>query len=197
MWSQYKDWIYYGKRHVRAPVEGFNLNRSAVDAGASIDQGGNMHTMLCDLFGMHDVREDNCELQPEVQGDEEHIVYDEADGGDIQKYEHLLKKADKPFHDKTRHSKLSAIVHLYNLKCMGGVSNTIFSAFLEFVNLLLFVDDGVLPVNIYEAKKILRDMGLGYEKILSCRSNGMLFWKGNKDLDSCAKCGQSKWKDEI
>jgi hypothetical protein len=67
---------------------------------------------------------------------------------------------------------------------MGGVSNTTFSAFLEFFNQLLPDDGGALPVNTYEAKKILRDMGLGYEKILTCRNNCMLFWKGNKDLNS-------------
>jgi hypothetical protein len=41
-----------------------------------------MHAMLRDLFDMHDVREDNCEPQPGVQGDEEHLVDDEAGGGD-------------------------------------------------------------------------------------------------------------------
>jgi hypothetical protein len=93
-----------------------------------------MHVMLCDLFSMHDVREDNCEPQPKVQGDEEHIVYGEADGGDSQKSEDLLKKVDKLLHDKSRHSKLSVTIHLNNLKYMGGVSNTIFSALLEFFN---------------------------------------------------------------
>jgi hypothetical protein len=40
----------------------------------------------------------------------------------------LLKKAEKPLHAGTKHSKLSVIVvHLYNLKCVGGVSNTAFS----------------------------------------------------------------------
>ena len=80
---------------------------------------------------------------------------------------------------------------------MGGVSNTTFSAFLKFFNQLLLDDGGALPVNTYEAKKFMRDMGLGYEKILACRNYYMLFWKGNKDLDSCVKCGQSKWNDEI
>jgi hypothetical protein len=109
--------------------------------------------MLRDLFGMHDVREDNCEPQPEVQDDEEHLVDDEADGGDNwKKYEDLLKKADKPLHNKTRHSKLSATVHLYNLKCMGEISNMTFSAFLKFFNQLLLDDGGALPVNTYEAK---------------------------------------------
>jgi hypothetical protein len=131
MWPQYKDWIYHGKRPVRAPVKGSNLNPPTANVSASIDQGGNMHTMFCDLFGMHTVREDNCEPQLGVQGDEEHLVDDEADGSDRKKkYKDLLKKEDKLLHGKTRHSKLSATVHLYNLKCMGGVSNTTFSAFL-------------------------------------------------------------------
>jgi Zn ribbon nucleic-acid-binding protein len=80
---------------------------------------------------------------------------------------------------------------------MGGVSNTTFLAFLEFLNQLLPDDGGALPVNTYEAKIFLKDMGLGYEKIPACRNDCMLLWKGNKDLDSCVKCGQSKWNDEI
>jgi Zn ribbon nucleic-acid-binding protein len=62
----------------------------------------------------------------------------------------------------------------------------------------LLPDDGeALPVNTYEAKKFLKDMGLEYEKILTCCNDYMLLWKDNKDLDSCVKCGQSKWKDEV
>ena len=52
-------------------------------------------------------------------------------------------------------------------------------------------------MSTYEAKKFLRDMGLGYEKISACHNNCMLFWNGNKDLDSCNICGESKWNDEI
>ena len=40
-------------------------------------------------------------------------------------------------------------------------------------------------------------MRLEYEKILACHNDGMLFWKGNKDLDSCTVCEESKWKDDI
>jgi Zn ribbon nucleic-acid-binding protein len=73
----------------------------------------------------------------------------------------------------------------------------IFLSFLEFINQLLLVEDGALPINTYEVKKFLRDMGLGYEKIPACLNDCMLFWKDNKDLDSCVKCGKSKWKDKI
>jgi hypothetical protein len=40
-----------------------------------------MYAMLRDLYGMHDVREDNCEPQPGVQGHEEYLVNDKADIG--------------------------------------------------------------------------------------------------------------------
>ena len=47
------------------------------------------------------------------------------------------------------------------------------------------------------AGNALRDMGLGYEKIPVRHNDCMLFWNDNKDLDSCIKCGQSKWNDEV
>jgi hypothetical protein len=198
MWPQYRDWIYHGERPLGAIVEQSNLTRPATDAGPNTeDVGGNMQVMLRDLFGVHDVREDHLETQPEAQVGEEQIVEDAPDTGDAQKYDDLLKKAKKPLHGQTRHSKLSAIVHLYNLKCLCGVSNTIFSALLEFVNQLLPDNGEALPDNTYQAKKFLRDMRLGYEKIPACRNDCMLFWKDNKYLDSCIKCGQSKWKDEV
>jgi hypothetical protein len=198
MSPQYKDWIYHGEPPVRAQVQGTNLPRSTADAGPSTaDVGGNMQAMLRDLFGVHDVREDIDDPQPGGQGGEQLISDDAPNVGDAQKYDELLKNSDKPLHGKTRHSKLSATVHLYNLKCLGGVTNTIFSALLEFVNQLLPDDGESLPDNTYQAKKFLKDMGLGYEKIPACRNDCMLFWKENKDLESCLKCGQSKWKDEV
>jgi hypothetical protein len=91
------------------------------------------------------------------------------------KYYKLLRTAEKPLHPNTKHNKLSATVHMYNLKCVGGISNKIFSYILEFMNQLLSPCDKTLIGNTYEAKKFLSDMGLGYEKILVCRNGCMLF----------------------
>jgi hypothetical protein len=67
MWPQYRDWIYHGEQPLGAPVEGSNLTRPATDAGPNTeDVGGNMQAMLRDLFGVHDVREDHLETQPEA-----------------------------------------------------------------------------------------------------------------------------------
>jgi hypothetical protein len=134
MWPQYKDWIYHGESPVQTQLEGTNLLRPAIDARPSTeDVGGNMQAMLRDLFGVHDVKEDSNEPQPGAQAGEEQIMDDAPDRGNAQKYNELLKNSDKSLHGKTRHSKLSATIHLYNLKCLGGVTNTIFLALLEFV----------------------------------------------------------------
>jgi hypothetical protein len=117
MWLQYKDWIYHSESPIRTRVEGTNLSRPTADAGPSIeDVGGNMQAMLRDLFSVRDVREGSNEPQPEAQGGKEHIIDDAPDIGDAQKYDEFLKNSDKPLHGKNRHSKLSATVHLYNLK---------------------------------------------------------------------------------
>jgi hypothetical protein len=55
--------MYHGEKPIRGPVEGSNSNHPASYAGSSIEQGGNMHTMLRDVFGTHNIREDNCEPQ--------------------------------------------------------------------------------------------------------------------------------------
>jgi hypothetical protein len=131
--------------------------------------------MLRDAFGMHEVREDNYEPEVVVQGGEEIGGNEESAEGNTQKYYDKLKKSEKPLHGGTKHSKLSAIVHLYNVKCVGGLSNKIFSDLLDFIIQLLPACDDTLPANTYEAKKFLSDMGLGYEKIPACRNNCMLF----------------------
>jgi len=69
------------------------------------------------------------------------------------------------------------------LTCVSGLSNTIFLALLEFIIQLLLASDETLPVNTNEAKKFLREMRLGYEKIMACHNDYMLFQKGNKELD--------------
>jgi hypothetical protein len=167
--------MFHGEKPVRGHVEPPPLNCTATNAtGGSSDQGENMHAMLRDVFGMHGVGEDNFEPRAVVHADEE-IVVEEADEIDVQKYHELLKKVKTSLYDRTKHSNLSATVHLYNLKCVGRLSNKIFSSLLEFINQLLLEDDGFLPVNTYEVKKYLKDMGLGYKKIPACRNDCMLF----------------------
>ena len=54
-----------------------------------------------------------------------------------------------------------------------------------------------LSKDTYKAKKYMRDLGLGYEKMSACRKGCMLFWRENEKLDKCTSCNQSRWKDDV
>jgi hypothetical protein len=194
----YINWFMHGETTVYNPDAASSSNPQPTDvaSAASAEHGDDMHTILRDAFGIHEDMEANSEPEGVDQMGVENVTEELAEGGDY-KYYDMLKKAEKPIHGGTKHSKLNAIVHLYNLKCMGRISNNIFSELLEFMNQFLPACDETLTSNTYEAKKFLSDIGLGYEKIPVCRNDCMLFWKANKDLESCTVCEESRWKDEI
>ncbi|XP_030927396.1 uncharacterized protein LOC115953761 isoform X1 [Quercus lobata] len=54
--------------------------------------------------------------------------------------------------------------------------------------------DAKLSKDHYEAKKIVRDLSLDYEKIHACPNDCMLFWKQNINLEACPCCKASTWK---
>ena len=85
--------MFHGEKpvwgHVEPPPSNCPTTTDAV--GGSSDYGGNMHAMLSDVFGMHDVRVENHGPQAAVQGGEE-IVLEEQDEVDVHKYHELLKE---------------------------------------------------------------------------------------------------------
>ena len=161
------------------------------------DESRTMHDMLVDIFGMHEVRGNNYVFQMKLQSDVVDAVHEEVDEENAMKFYNLLKETEKPIHDKTKHSKLGTIVQLYHLKCIGGISNKIFTSRLEFLNQLLPTDGKAMTKNAYKVKRFLKDLALGYEKISMCIDNYMLFWKDDAALDSCKLCGKPKWKEKI
>ena len=52
--------------------------------------------------------------------------------------------------------------------------------------------DANLPKASYDAKKIIKDLGLSYEKIHACPNDCMLFWKEHANDEVC-HCGASRW----
>jgi hypothetical protein len=192
MMTSYINWWHHGQMKPYNPDATIRSNHSATNAvGGSTEEGGDMHAMLGDAFGMHEVREENRGPRGVEQLGEENLNVPPVAGG-AQRYYDMLKKAEKPLHEDTKHSKLSVKVRIYSLKCVGGFSNNIFSAFLELINQLLSTCEDSLPANMYGVKKYLSDMGLGYEKIPACHNDCMLFWKSNGELESSTVCGESK-----
>ncbi|KAA0051953.1 CACTA en-spm transposon protein [Cucumis melo var. makuwa] len=51
-----------------------------------------------------------------------------------------------------------------------------------------------IPSSFYEAKRKLRDLGLGYETIHTCKYDCVLYWKELVDLQHCPICGEARYK---
>ncbi|KAL6580203.1 hypothetical protein OROMI_008227 [Orobanche minor] len=93
----------------------------------------------------------------------------------------------------TKATKLSAVLTLYNLKAGHQVSDVFFTELLQVVSDLL-PDDNVLPRRAYEAKQMLKLIGLTHEKIHACPKDCILYRKEYADLGECPKCGTKRYK---
>ncbi|XP_042415312.1 uncharacterized protein LOC122004501 [Zingiber officinale] len=106
----------------------------------------------------------------------------------------LLVDAETPlFPGCTTFTKLSAIVTLYNFKSTNGHTDNSFNELLKILGDML-PEKNTLPKDVYSMRKLLKPFDLGYEKIHACPNDCCLFRKELKDLDSCPKCGSSRWK---
>ncbi|KAF7128066.1 hypothetical protein RHSIM_Rhsim11G0031600 [Rhododendron simsii] len=156
-------WYYHGEtisaatssKTCETPVEQIGL------------QFGDIEEMLHDVFYMHtrstdDIRDETNEAEPFSQGPSEQR------NENAQRFYDLLKDAKQPLYEGCKSfSKLSSIVHLYHLKYLRGLSNETFTMILQALKAML-PPDAKLPKDCYEAKKIIKDLGLGYENIHAC-----------------------------
>ena len=111
---------------------------------------------------------------------------------DALRFMKLLEDANQPCYEGCKHfSKLSTIVHLYHMKCLNGWTNKSFTMLLEFF-LDFLPSNAKLSKYCYEAKKIIKDLGLSYEKIHACPKDCILYWKENTNLEACPNCNRSR-----
>ncbi|KAG8483258.1 hypothetical protein CXB51_022273 [Gossypium anomalum] len=50
-----------------------------------------------------------------------------------------------------------------------------------------------IPQSCKDMKKVIKDLGLGYNKIHSCPNDCMLYWGDRRNQQSCHVCGKSRW----
>lgn len=84
---------------------------------------------------------------------------------------------------------------LLHMKCLYGWSDKSVTSLLELLKEALPKGETV-PSSYREAKKMIQDLGLDYEKIDACPNNCLLFRKEYADLNNCVKCGSFRWKFE-
>ncbi|KAL3834134.1 hypothetical protein ACJIZ3_008870 [Penstemon smallii] len=105
----------------------------------------------------------------------------------------LLDDSRKPLYPGCKKfSKLSFLVQLLNIKCLGNMSD---KTFTRILNLLreAFPTGVELPKSYYDTKKFTKEMGFSYDKYDACRNDCMIYWGVNKEKEYCDTCNASRW----
>ncbi|XP_071714012.1 uncharacterized protein [Rutidosis leptorrhynchoides] len=87
---------------------------------------------------------------------------------------------------------LSFVVRLFHSKCISKCNDKGFSMIID--TLREAFPEVAIPKSLYDLWKLIRDLGLGYEKIDAYPNNCMLYWKENKDKTECVICHSSRYK---
>ncbi|KAJ9705791.1 hypothetical protein PVL29_003747 [Vitis rotundifolia] len=144
-----------------------------------------MQEMLNDAFGMSMPNEES-ERSPHVHEEFEKL------NEDANKFYNFLREVEHELYlGCKKFTKLSFIIRLFHMNCLNGWSNKSFTMLLELLKEALPKGE-TLPSNYYEAKKILRDLGLHYIKIDACPSDCMLYSKEHANANECVVCGVSR-----
>ncbi|XP_071735244.1 uncharacterized protein [Rutidosis leptorrhynchoides] len=111
-------------------------------------------------------------------------------------YKKLLEECDKELYPGCKYSNLSFTLHLYHIKCIGGISDKAFGMLLEPLK-STFPHLTSIPSSVSEAKKLTKDLGLGYEKIDACPNDCMLYWGERKGQQSCHVCKAPRYESDM
>ncbi|XP_039128928.1 uncharacterized protein LOC120265079 [Dioscorea cayenensis subsp. rotundata] len=198
----YKCWFFHGERVPSSTQKARNTfigpSSSASHNQTSHLRPDNMEELLQDAFNMHHVDNDGLpsssdEFNVEVNDGGETLrgVVDEQPSKEAAKFYKLLEDMNDKLYEGSNHSRLYFCIRLFHLKCMCGMTAKGLDYLIEFLK--EFFPSAAIPENCHESKKIIKDLGLGYEKIHSCPNDCMLYWEHNEGQQSCQMCGRSRW----
>jgi len=195
--THYDVWTYHGERY-----------SDSTDHVAVSDNiiHNDLRQLICVAMGSHnqtgnDVNELNVIENPidhsedpedpiDPSEDSEDPTFDEYD----ETFVNRLKDSEQPLWPGcTEFTKLSFILELYQCKCLNQWSNKSFETLLSILRRSHPNGNETIPKTMYEAKTVVRDLGLRYDKIHACPNDCILYRKEYEKMDSCPICGTSRW----
>ena len=174
----YSVWIYHGERSTVPQQAILNSSASTSATNASRDE---MADALLDLTNEMNFESGDADDRTE-EVDEEAMSYEE----------HFEELQSELWPGCTKMSSLNFLVKLMHLKVMHKWTNRSFDMLCELLK-ISHPEGNKVPDSYYDAKRKLRDIGLGYESIHVCKYDCALFWKENALADCCPICLTSRW----
>ncbi|XVF34258.1 hypothetical protein REPUB_Repub18cG0043700 [Reevesia pubescens] len=160
-----------------------------------------MEGMLRYAFNMHNQNFHNLSPQNDEFNDSnvemndfspfERVVGEQQSSAEASKFYKLLDDMNEELYEGSSTSKLSFSMRLFHLKCLCGLMGNSLTLLLEFMkDMFPFAK---IPDSCKDMKKMIKDLGFGYEKIHSCPKDCMLYWGDRANQQSCHVCGNSRW----
>ncbi|KAE8734333.1 hypothetical protein F3Y22_tig00000773pilonHSYRG00216 [Hibiscus syriacus] len=190
----YRKWIFHGEfvsdryaftSYSTYPAPSHHLTFREYDMEGMLRDAFNMHNSqpgVIENYWQNDVN-DSIEMR--------RIGCDEEPNGEAEKFYKLLNEMNEQLYDESNFSKLSFCIRLFHLKCLGGWIGNSFTQLLELLGEEF--PFAKIPQSSKDMKKMIKDLGLGYDKIHSCPNDCMLYWGDRKNQESCHICGKSRW----
>ncbi|KAG6428069.1 hypothetical protein SASPL_112318 [Salvia splendens] len=177
----YTDWIAHGELPSILASRRENQHNN-VEALGDDDMQGLVH----DVFGV-----------PNEDGytdDTNSHMDSEIANGQAREFYRLIDDSNQPLYEGcAKFSKLSFIIRLLHLKCLGRLNNKVFDMLLDLLRDVFPYAMVGLPKSYYEADKLMKKLGLGYEKIDACPNDCTLYWGVNENKTSCDTCHKLRW----
>ncbi|KAM1166259.1 hypothetical protein PS1_025883 [Malus domestica] len=172
-------WRHHGEKNI-------GEQNVAIEEEETGDEVAGMHDFLNDVFVQP--------LTEEGVGPSTEPPIGERRPEEVETFFRLLEEADQDLWPGCKEfKKLEAVVRLYQIKCLAGMPDEIFTTLLELIKRMLPEGD-CLPDSCYKAKKLINDLGLTYVKIDACPNDCMIYWKDTSELTVCSVCGESRHK---
>ncbi|XP_025640500.1 uncharacterized protein [Arachis hypogaea] len=169
----YTVWVHHGKRISRMDSE---TDESEVHEGLVDD----IHGLLNETF--------------------RHVLEGDKDGDgpneDAKKFYNLLEEGKQELYPGyKKFSTLSFVIRLYLLKTLNGWSNASFTALLELLKEA--IPHLNIPDSFNKIKAMVKDLGLGYNKIHACPNDCVLFRDTYEDEEFCPICGAFRYIENV
>ncbi|CAM8877247.1 unnamed protein product [Rhodiola kirilowii] len=110
----------------------------------------------------------------------------------FEKYTSLVCEAQTPLYTGCKSTVLETILRSMQMKVESRLSDKSFNKHLQITKQILPPDNNY-PSCYKDVKKVLKNLGLGYETIHACEQGCILYYKEHKDRVICPVCGVGRY----
>ncbi|CAM8987337.1 unnamed protein product [Rhodiola kirilowii] len=190
MMNSYTTWTSHGERSIEPSAyqlrqEWLKERYGETSSSATHHQANRTLEILHDQFPFRHIHEEDHMNMNAENGDSDSILA-------YERYTNLVGEAQTPLYKGCDHTVLETILRAMQMKVESQLSDKGFDKMLHNTKKILPPDNNY-PGSYKDVKKVLRNMGLGYETIHACEHGCVLYYKEFKDQLSCPVCGEARY----